>query len=1114
MKLVVTRQARQAKTVFFALIMVTLFPIAASAAWIWDKDTNRIDDRIEAVQRNGIGAAYEKGDPAKRLILAVDTDGGLLRYGVYVGYDHQPTSADLAALSSTGVSTAVLYPFRTIPYVQMSLTFAEIAKVAALPGVDRVEAVEMVYPVNNVATRTSGAVHSNFRRFPTVQGNLAITGKGVVISILDTGVNDTRDDLTGYPGHESFTGKFIAGGNFYSGQPALNTPAAQSENPVDRGVDSVHGSHVAGTALGTGGPTGVFGGVAPASKLVDQKVLSDAGVGFGSAAGVEWAILNKEKYGIRVLNLSLGGLTNSDGTDAGSRAINAAFDAGIIAVVATGNDDATGYIASPSAADKAFSIGSLADQNSLDRADDLVASYSNEGPRLSDGDADFTDEMKPLVAAPGSGIISADGLLATDGKQYKSLSGTSMATPHVAGIVALILEANPALTPQQVWDILKHTSEHRSNWGKTPAASRPFPNGDPNYHPSGGWGQVDAYAAVKEALRLKGDPASQTQVVSISATPTAEANAVDLSWRSQREISLAGYDIYRADDVSGAPGTFAKVNASTIAGVGFAVIEQTSNRNTYTWRDTTVSAGRTYWYRITHTSTDAAVGTIHEPAIAVSVGKPIPVARIQYSITHNAIDNDLLVLIGSGTQAERAKFVVDGKSALQADKVTVETTGEATTGNRRHDFSIDLTTLDRVESLLPPSKQNPWFVSVKEGGYVNRNGRLDAFSITLFDGNGNPTGTYMTRDLTPQRTVEGETTLLWIPDDPNTWLPGDSPTVSEVAPAAASAGASNVKVSVFGAELTPGANVAVSGSGITVQSTEYKSGSELLATISIAPDAAAGSRNVTVTNIDGRTASLNNGFTILGGNSGCTPATATVDDNDAAVEYANGWHLKEDANASAGLYHWKVVRGGNNERPATARLVFTGSQVTYQYGTSADGGAVDVFIDGAPAGTVSHAGSTKKVQFGSSVTFGNLSEGTHELTLVLRSGGAYIDGFVVASCVGASADATAPQTRSETTVNTGQAGALSGVLLSTVKIGSNDQSLSVLVESGSAPVTVNVVNPFGTIVAAGQALPGSLTLSGVDAYSLQPGTYTVQVINASATSQPVTVSTAKTVRVR
>jgi hypothetical protein len=208
------------RAVAFALFMFLILPTTASAAWIWDKDANRIDDRLETAHSEGIAAAFENRDPVNgRMIFAVASEAGLLRYGVYVGYVHQPTAGDLAALRSSGVSTAVFHPFQTIPYVQMALTFAEIQTVSKLPNVDRVEALEMVYPVNNNATRTSGAVDSRFRRFPTVQGNLAITGKGVVVSILDTGVNDAPDSLTGFPGHEAFSGKFIAGGNFYSGQP-------------------------------------------------------------------------------------------------------------------------------------------------------------------------------------------------------------------------------------------------------------------------------------------------------------------------------------------------------------------------------------------------------------------------------------------------------------------------------------------------------------------------------------------------------------------------------------------------------------------------------------------------------------------------------------------------------------------------------------------------------------------------------------------------------------------------------------------------------------------------------------------------------------------------------
>jgi subtilisin family serine protease len=1106
-------------------LVLTLSLALPAHGWIWDRNANRIDDRIEKTATTGLAAAFENGDLTARPIIAIVSDAGVLRYGVYVGYAAQPGEAELAALRASGVSTTVFYPFRTIPYVQMALTWPEIETVAALPGVERVEAVEMMYAFNNVATKTSGVTPSQFRRFPTVHENLGITGRNIVVGVLDTGVNDAPDALTGFPGHESFAGKYVAGGNFYSGQPALNTGADQSENPVDRGVDSVHGSHVAGTVMGTGGASRVFGGVAPDSLLVDLKVLSDAGAGFGSAAGVEWAILNKDRYDIRVLNLSLGGLTESDGTDAGSRAINAAFDAGIISVVAMGNDSATNYVPSPAAADKAFSIGSIADQNTIDRSDDLISSFSNEGPRKSDGDDDFEDEMKPLVAAPGSGIVSADGSLLTDGRQYKSLSGTSMATPHVAGIVALILEANPSLTPAAVKEILKHTSEHRRDWGKTPASSTPFPQGDPNYHPSGGWGQVDGYAAVKEALRLKGDPASQTQVIHIHAARAADGtSAIDLQWTTQREINLAGFDIWRASDAGGRPGTFVQLNGSRIAGSGSPVIERTSNRNHYSFRDGgNLQDGSIYWYRITHTSNDAAVGTIEEPAIAVTYGTPRPVARISYSITHNAIDNDLMVLIGTGTQAERARWIIDGKSALQADQVIVEP-GEATTGNRRHEFSIDLTSLDDVEAFLPPSKTNPWFLSVKEGGYINRTGRVNSFSITLFDENGNPTQTFATGDPTPQQLVEDQTTRLWIPDDPNVWMPGDRPSLVEVTPATASAGSENLVVDFFGAEFLPNATISFSGDGIIVHGQQliggvaldsgYQSGSQLRATLSVAAGASAGPRDVTVTNPDGAAGTLAGGFTVTGSGSGgeCTSLSTSIDDSDPAVASTGGWHQKKSSTASNGSYLWKMA-AGNQAEPATVKVVFTGNQITYHFAREHKGGTADLYIDGSPAGSVSFAGTTKQPEFGHSVTLSDLAEGTHELLIVLRSGAGYVDGFDISSCQMASADAGAVSSRSVSSVSSATLGLAATTLLRTIEIGATDQVLSVLVESDRA-VSVNIIDPAGTLLATGGSLLSGGGVSGADSRVTLPGLYTVQIVDSGAlSSQNVTISIAREVRI-
>lgn len=1091
-------------------ICITIMAATPAFGWVWDKNENRIDDRIEEVNASGLAAAYENGDTELgRLIIAVGDADGVLRYGVYVGYEHQPTDSDLQNLSSSGVSTAVFRPYQTIPYVRMNLTFGEIETVASLPNVERVEAIEMMYPVNNVAGKTSGVVDSRFQRFPTVQGNLGFTGSGVVVSILDTGVNDQPDSLTGFPGHEAFTGKFIAGGDFYAGQPAVNTPPDQSINPIDRGPRSQHGTHVAGTAIGTGGPTAVFGGNAPGSLLVDQKVLSDAGAGFGSADGVEWAILNKEKYGIRILNLSLGTLTESDGTDASSRAINAAFDAGLFPIVAAGNDRATNYMPSPAAADKAFTIGAIADQNSLTRQDDLIASYSNEGPRMSDGDADFEDEMKPLVAAPGSGIVSADGMLTTDGRQYKPLSGTSMATPHAAGIVALILEANPSLAPREVWEILKHTSEHRRDWGKTPAGADPFPQGDPNYHPSGGWGQIDAYAAVKEALRLAGDPASQTQVVYIHAEPASDGSAaIDVTWASQREINLAGYDIDRAEDVNGAPGVFERVTAASIPGIGSAIIEQTHNRNGYSFRDTDVEAGKTYWYRIAHTSTDSTVGTIEEPALAVTLGQPRPVARLSYSITHNAIDNDLLVLLGTGPQVERARFVIDGKSALQADTVTV-VPGESTTGNRQHDFTIDLTTTHEVESYLPPSKTNPWFLSVKEGGYINRSGRVNSFSLTTFDADGNPTATYETADPTPQETVEGTTTKLWIPDNPDLWVTGDTPTVIETDPSSAERG-QELEVSIFGADFSPGATASF-GEGIEVNGVEYRSGSWLVATISVSHGAAAGPRDVTVTNMDGISGTRSAAFSVVG-EAECTTFTEDIDDSDPAVEYGRGWHFKEDGGASSGGYHRLMARQSDGQS-SRVRVVFEGDQVTYFYATSKHGGSADLYIDGVLRDQISYAGTGTQPLFGASRTYADLGEGVHEVVLVPTNAAAFVDGFRIAGCEGGGADASAVESRSATSNSTADMGGLlNSSVVRTVEVSEYDTALSVIVEGASHPLTVNVLGPLGDLLASGESLLEGV--SGVVTSVSEPGTYTVQIIDALGGTGAIDISIARTVRVR
>jgi serine protease AprX len=275
------------------------------------------------------------------------------------------------------------------------------------------------------------------------------TGQGVTIAVVDTGIHP----------HPDLEGRIIAFADM----------VGRRTRPYD---DNGHGTHVAGCAAGSGSRSkGRFRGMAPGASLVGVKVLNKAGTGRMSdlLAGIEWVVRNKSRYGIRIMSVSLGAeaaLPCSD--DPLCQAVEAACEAGIVVVAAAGNDGPeAGTIGTPGISPRAITVGAMDDRGTPERRDDQIASFSSRGP--APGGVPKPDLLSPGVAitslrSPGSFLDKHHRQARVD-DDYTTLSGTSMATPLVSGLIALLLEAEPDLTPDQVRQRLLATA---TDWGLSP----------------------------------------------------------------------------------------------------------------------------------------------------------------------------------------------------------------------------------------------------------------------------------------------------------------------------------------------------------------------------------------------------------------------------------------------------------------------------------------------------------------------------------------------------------------------------------------------------------------------------------------------------------------------
>ncbi|MFI5757261.1 S8 family serine peptidase [Streptomyces sp. NPDC051569] len=251
------------------------------------------------------------------------------------------------------------------------------------------------------------------------------TGTGVRVAVLDTGADTAHPDLVDrVVGSRSFV---------------------PDEDVVDR---DGHGTHTASTVAGTGAASGgKERGVAPDADLLVGKVLDNGGAGQDSwiIAGMEWAARTEHA---KVINMSLGNRFLHDQTDPMSQSLNRlSAETGALFVVAAGNSGPSPYsVSAPGTADAALTVGAV-------NASDELDPRSSSGPRMLD------DGLKPDVTAPGVDVLAARSRYASTGEgYYATMSGTSMAAPHVAGAAVLLAQEHPEWTGQQIKDALMSTS--------------------------------------------------------------------------------------------------------------------------------------------------------------------------------------------------------------------------------------------------------------------------------------------------------------------------------------------------------------------------------------------------------------------------------------------------------------------------------------------------------------------------------------------------------------------------------------------------------------------------------------------------------------------------------
>ena len=428
-----------------------------------------------------------------------------------------------------------------------------LSAIAEDENVDYITPDRPVHPMLDYTAATVGA---------QIAWQAGLDGTGVGVAIIDSGIYP-HDDLQVHGPLNPLLARLVAHGS--------RIVYTENFNGSEPGDDFGHGTHVAGIIGGNGrdssGPlfTKTFLGVAPNVNLIDLRVLDAKGLSTDSAviAAIRRAIELKDRYNIRVINLSLGRpVYETYKKDPLCQAVEDAWRAGIVVVAAAGNFGRAGYqtVTSPGNDPMVITVGAMKTMNTINRSDDLIASYSSKGPSYID------HVVKPDIMAPGNLVVSLASPgstlsaqlpgnsipysyytkvpVAIRSSKYFRLSGTSMATPVISGAAALMIQKDPSLTPDAVKARLMKT------------ASKTFPTTSTATDPATGAVYVSEYNAFTIGTGYLDLSAALTN--SDAATGTAESPAV-------------GYDsasgtVYPVFDPSAIWDTIATWNTSAVWG--------------------------------------------------------------------------------------------------------------------------------------------------------------------------------------------------------------------------------------------------------------------------------------------------------------------------------------------------------------------------------------------------------------------------------------------------------------------------------------------------------------------------------------------------------------------